>query len=213
MPARSVRQTGSRAGQLRIVHGLFSFTVALVLAGCQWGASAPRVSHTIPASVQAPHTISRLVVLYPATSVRDLRDAYSRLEADAFTLKSQRPWMRIVDRRHLPAIVREQQFQLRGMVSEDTAVHLGRMLGVDAALVYQIEGPSLRDIVLARFSGDVSPIVITSKIILVETAEVVFHNVVTSPIPPSPDSLASDVRGALERAVVRTSSDLQYAFQ
>jgi hypothetical protein len=153
------------------------------------------------------------VVLYPATSVRDVRDAYSRLEADAFTLKAIRPSIRIVDRRHLPAIVREQQFQLRGMVSEDTAVHLGKVLGVDAALVYQIEGPTFRDIVLARFSGEVPPVVITSKIILVETAEVVFHNVVTSAIPPTTDSLTSDVRGALERAVIRTTSDLRLAFQ
>jgi hypothetical protein len=187
--------------------------LALLVGGCQSGPTSSSISNTIPQSARAPRSIERLVVLYPAASSREVRDAYSQLEAEAFTLKDERPSLRIVDRRHLPAIIREQQFQLRGMVAEDTAIHVGRVLGVDSVLVYHIEGPSLRDVVFARFSGDVPPIVITSKVIMVESAEVVFHNVVTTAIEPARDPLHTQVRTALQRAVARTASDLSRAFR
>jgi hypothetical protein len=183
-----------------------------VLQGC---ASDQRieVTQTVSPSVRAPSSIQRIVVLYPTTSSHDLRDAYTQLEAAVFKLKEERPSLRIVDRRHLPAIIREQQFQLRGMVSEDTAVHVGRVLGVDSVVIYHIEGPSLRDVVFARFSGDMPPIVISSKVVIVESAEVVFHNVVTTVVEPASDPLHTHVRTALERAIARTAADLLQAFR
>jgi len=187
--------------------------VAVVLEGCASDQYVAQTSQTISPSVRAPLSIQRMVVLYPTTSQRDLRDAYTRLEAAVFKLKEERPSLRIVDRRYLPAIIREQQFQLGGMVSEDTAVQVGRVLGVDSVLIYHIEGPSLRDVVFARFSGDVPPIVISSKVIIVESAEVVFHNVVTTGVEPARDPLHTHVRTALERAIARTSADLLRAFQ
>jgi hypothetical protein len=153
------------------------------------------------------------VVLYPSTASREVREAYNRLEAELFKLKEHRPSLRIVDRQHLPAVIREQQFQLRGLVSEETAVRLGRILGVEAAVVYQIEGPSFRDIVHARFSGVVPPVVITTKVILVESAEVVFHNVVTSPVAATAEAPSMEAHAALQRAVARTAMDLRFAFQ
>jgi hypothetical protein len=193
--------------------GASGLLLTVLLGGCQSLPASPTVSNTVPESFKAPQIIHRLVVLYPATTNRDVRDAYSRLEAEVFTLKDSRPDLRVVDRLHLPAILREQQFQMRGEVSEDTAVRVGRVLGVDAVLLYQVEGPTLRDVVLARFSGDVPPVVITSRVILVETAEVAFHNVVTSPVLPVPESIQSEVRAALQRAITRTTSDLRLAFR
>jgi hypothetical protein len=187
--------------------------LAVLLSGCQSLPPSPSVSNTVPETLKAPQKIHRLVVLYPATANRDVRDAYNRLEAELFKLKDSRPDLKIVDRLHLPAILREQQFQLRGVVSEDTAVRVGRVLGVDAVLLYQVEGPTLRDVVLARFSGDVPPVVITSRVILVETAEVAFHNVVTSPVVAAPESLQTEMRAALQRAVTRTAVDLHLAFR
>ena len=45
----------------------------------------------------------------------------------------------------MPAIVAEQRFQVEGLVSEESAVRIGRMLGVDSVLMYRIDGSTLRD--------------------------------------------------------------------
>jgi hypothetical protein len=196
-----------------LAQSLWLVVVLAVAMGCQSTAGVSQVFQTVSPSARAPLSITRIMVLYPTTSSREVRDAYSQLEAEVFKLKEQRPSLRIVDRRDLPAIIREQQFQLRGMVSEDTAIHVGRVLGVDAVLIYQIEGPTLRDVVFARFSGAVPPVVITSKVIMVESAEVVFHNVVTTAVEPASDPLQTQVRVALQRAIVRTAADLRQAFR
>jgi hypothetical protein len=200
-----------------IRHLTHAVVLAALLSGCQsWHApAAPDVSNTVPESLRAPQIIQRVVVLYPSASNREVRDAYSHLEAEVFRLKDARPSLRVVDRLHLPAILREQEFQLRGVVSDDTAVRVGRVLGVNAVLLYHVEGPTLRDVVLAKFSGDMPPVVITSKVIIVETAEVAFLNVVTSPILPGAESIQSQsqVRAALNRAIARTAEDLRHAFR
>jgi hypothetical protein len=202
-------------GGLAVLPGQLglALVLSLMLGGCQSGPASFGVSNTVPSSVRAPWTISRIVVLYPEAASREVRDSYSRLDAEVFKLKAERPSLRIVDRRHLPSIIREQEFQLRGMVSEDTAIRVGRVLGVDSVLVYHIEGPTLRDVVFARFSGDVPPIVITSKVIMVESAEVVYHNVVSTAIEPATEPLHTQVRAALQRAIARTASDLRQAFR
>ena len=45
----------------------------------------------------------------------------------------------------MPAIIAEQRFQVEGLVSEESAVRIGRMLGVDSVLMYRIDGSTLRD--------------------------------------------------------------------
>lgn len=63
----------------------------------------------------------------------------------AFQLKTNRPNLRIIDRSQMPASVAEQRFQVGGLVSEESAVRIGRMLGVDSVLIYRIDGPTLRE--------------------------------------------------------------------
>lgn len=197
-----------------------------VFAGCQSTAppvlQGPTVLKTVPPSLQVPFTVERLAVLYPKTSIRELLDAYHRLEGAAFRLKEQRPSLRIVDRFELQTILGEQRFQFEGSVSEESAVRLGRLLGVDSVLLYRIEGPTFRDRVLARYYGDLPPFTVTSKIIMIESAEVVFHNVVTSPVVGVRDALSPSavessmppaVRAALERGVAQTTEDLWHAFR
>ena len=118
-------------------------SVVLVLlcgiVGCQSGhprvVAAPTLQNTVPASLQVPATVQRLAVLHPKTSSRELRDAYARLEGAAFLLKEQRPSLRIVDRSYLSQILDEQRFQAGGSVSDDTAIRIGRLLGVDSVLL------------------------------------------------------------------------------
>lgn len=130
--------------------------------------------------------------------------------------------MRIIDRFNLQAVLDEQRFQSSGVVSDETAIRLGHLLGVDSVLLYRVEGPTWRDHVLARSGIDLPPFVVTSKIIRVESAEVVFHNVVTIPIEgpgERPFSLFREaqmsptVREALDRGIAQTIADLQHAFR
>lgn len=197
-----------------------------LLIGCDIAAPHTRhplgVWNTVPSSIQVPITIERLAILYPKTYNRIVMDAYARLEGAAFQLKEERPRLRIVDRFHLPTIMDEQRLQLGGTVSEQTAISVGRLLGVDSVLLFNIEGPTVRDHTIARFTGDLAPFTLTSKIIRVESAEVVFHNVVTSRVetfggwmPPvfSDSHMPPVVRAAVDRGVAQTIADLRHAFR
>jgi hypothetical protein len=147
-------------------------------------------------------------------------EAYARLEGAAFQLKQQRPDLKIVDRYNLPLLLDEHRFQWTGSVSEDSAIRLGRLLGVDSVLIYRIDGPTIRDRFFARHSSELPPITVLSKIIRVESAEVVYHNVVTARADEGGGWSLSDSldvqrvnRTALERGIRQTVSDLRQAFQ
>ncbi|MGH7260992.1 MAG: hypothetical protein ACREI9_09965, partial [Nitrospiraceae bacterium] len=93
---------------------------------------------------------------------------------------------------------------------------------VDSVLFYLIQGPTVRDRVLAKLYGELAPYTVVSKIIRVESAEVVYHNVVTAPVVRGNESLSSFVsvfqqessfRAALENGIARTIADLKHAFR
>lgn len=197
-----------------------------LLVGCQTAAPHADITSpvftTVPSSLRVPVNVERLAILYPKTYRQELMEAYARLESSVFQLKEQRPFLRIVDRFHLAAILGEQRLQVGGLVQDETAIRLGRLLGVDSVLLYRIDGPSLHDRLLARYYGNLPPFVVTSKIVRVESAEVVFHNVVTIPVGrpgiPAPSFFGdphSDLhaREALERGVAQTVADLRHAFR
>jgi hypothetical protein len=176
----------------------------------------PLAVFTIPPDVQ------RLAVMYPRGANPEWSSAYSRLEGAAFQLKAHRPTLRIVDRSHMPTVFTEQRFQVGGLVSDESAVRIGQMLGVDSVLIYRIDGPTLRDRFWARQHRDLPPITVTSKIIRVESAEVVYYNVVTAWVEGADGSgwsLSDNVdyqrwsREALDRGIIQTVSDLRRAFQ
>jgi hypothetical protein len=122
----------------------------------------------------------------------------------------------------MPTVFTEQRFQAGGLVSDESAVRIGQMLGVDSVLIYRIDGPTLRDRLWARQHQDLPPITVTSKIIRVESAEVVYLNVVTARVDEADGSrwsLSDNVdyqrwsREALDRGIMQTVVDLQRAFQ
>ena len=208
-------------------RGVAAWSILLLLspplAGCQTAPTfPPPVWNTIAPSLRIPVNVERLAVLYPKTYNRELLDAYARLAGATFQLKEQRPSLHIVERFDLPTIRGEQSFQLSGAVSEGTAVGLGHLFGADSILLYQIEGPTIRDRVLAKLYGGLPPFTVTSKVIRVESAEVVYLNVVTAPVSPGNDSFPSFVtnsrydlsfQAALNRGIAQTIVDLQHAFR
>lgn len=107
-------------------------------------------------------------------------------------------------------------------MSDDSALSIGQMLGADSVLLYWIDGPTLRDRFMARRPSQIRPITVTTKIIRVESAEVVYHNVVIAKMEEQRYgdwSLSDNLdyyqlsRDALERSIVQTVVDLQRAFE
>ncbi|HSF68349.1 MAG TPA: hypothetical protein VLA67_13085 [Nitrospiraceae bacterium] len=178
-------------------------------------------SRSEPSVLPIPADVLQMAVLYPRGGTSDWSSAYGRLEEAAFQLKTFRPNLRIIDRSHMQVIVSEQRFQVGGLVSEDSAIRIGQMLGVDSVLIYRIDGPTLRDRFFARQHRDLPPVTITSKIIRVESGEVVYHNVVTAHTDETEDSgwsLSDNVdyhrwsREVLDRGIMQTVRDLHSAF-
>lgn len=59
-------------------------------------------------------------------------------KVSAYTLEAltaiQDPFLRVVDREHMEAIIKEQQLQLSGIIDENTAVKVGSLVGAQALL-------------------------------------------------------------------------------
>ena len=151
-----------------------------------------------------------------------MADAYNRLEGATFQLKVHRPDLKIVDRFHLPIVLEEHRFQLAAAVADDSAIRIGRVLGVDSVLIYRIDGPSNRDRMWARSHLDLPPVTVTSKVIRVESAEVLYHRVVVARIEDSTswrwsptDSLDYQrlSREAIARGIMQTVSELGRALE
>ena len=208
-----------------IRRGGMVFLMALSLAGCQSSslpAASPLVVRTIGQSLTIPVDVQRIAVFYPRSSNSDFLEAYQRLEGANFQLKILRPTLKVVDRFHLLAVITEQRLQNAGAVADDSAVRVGHLLGVDSVLLYSIDGPTLRDRLFAHVPSHVRPITVTTKIIRVESAEIVYFNVVTARMDDGErwDWSSSDnwdyqelSRAALERGIIQTVSDLQRAFE
>lgn len=169
-----------------------------------------------------PDDVQRIAVFYPRSSNPDYSEAYRWLEGAAFQLKRQRPALRIVDRVNVPILRSEQQFQSGGAVTDEGAVRIGQLLGVDSVLLYSIDGPTWRDRLLANRPSGIRPVTVTSKIVRVETAEVIYHNVVTSRMDDGDhggwyllDHIDAQQLGrdALDRGIRQTVFDLQRAFE
>jgi hypothetical protein len=203
------------------VRRLISLIFLSVLIGCQNvplpSSSGPDIVSTVPSVIQIPFTIERLAIFYPETYDRRFLNAYLRLEGGTFQLKELRPSLKVVERFDLRRLLEEQRFQLSGAVSDETAVRLGRLLGVDGVALYRVEGPSNTDRVLARVLGGIPPVVVISKIIMIENAEVVFLNAVTVPVDITIDKalsyMDSQLQIALDRGVAQTIADLRHAFR
>lgn len=201
----------------------FMAGLLISVAGCQTGppaASVPSVPTPIPLLI--PRDVQRIAVLYPKSTSPDMADAYNRLEGATFQLKAYRPNLKIVDRFHLPVVQQEHRLQLEGMVAEDSAIRIGRVLGVDTVLIYRIDGPSNRDRMWARSHRDLPPVTVTSKVIRVESAEVLYHRVVVTRIEDSAAwgwSLTDSVdyqrlsREAVEQGIAQTVAELGRALE
>lgn len=199
-----------------------SLTCAVLLSGCQTPPPPVVTAISPPLGPAIPSHVRRIAVFYPIANERDVAYGYAKLEQAVLLVKHQRPWVRVVERRHLTAVIHEQRLQLTAQFSDDSAVHVGRMLGADSIVVFHIDGPSWRDRLLARMHGTMPPVVISSKVVEVETGEVLYHDmVIRTPMPGSRgwDAYASDfelqplLRSSLEQSVSEAIVNLIEAFR
>jgi hypothetical protein len=95
------------------------------------------------------------------------------------------------------------------------------MLGIDSVVIFNIEMPGIRERALARLYGNLPPVVVTSKLIKIETGEVLYYNVVASTIPDpqggwsgfgNEELIQPAILSALDRGLRRTVEDLHRAF-
>jgi len=179
--------------------------------------SVATVTSTVPQSSFVPGSIKRLAVFYPKASMKALADAYLRLEGATFQLKEERPSLKIVERVNLSTIREELRLQSSGVTSDESAIRLGQILGVDGILVYHISCSSPTSQLLSRFSGVASPISVMSKILSVETGEVLYDNVVTTQARDFSPFRSYDLKPlqllALDRGMEQTITDLRHAFR
>lgn len=199
-----------------------AIVAAMALPACR--ADAPLTAQPLPGPPPppVPRHVSRVAVWYPVNHERDVAHGYARLEQAVLELKRQRPWVRVVDRRHLTAVTAEQRLQLSGPFADESAVHVGRLLGADSIVVFHIDGPSWRDRLLARMHGTMPPVVVSSKLVQVETGEVLYHDmVVAAPNPgrQSWDAYSSDfelqplLQSTFEQSVTKAIVNLHEAFR
>jgi hypothetical protein len=167
---------------------------------------------------QIPASVARLAILFPHATDPSIKSTYLDLEAHSFRLKALRPELQFVDRTLLQALRQEQKFQLSGSVSDQTAIRLGQLLGADSILHYHVERPTWLDQMRARFSGQLPPVRVFSKVIRVETGEVLFHHMVSVQSRELSDdesysSVAPLVHAAVKKGVGKTLQALQLAFR
>jgi hypothetical protein len=163
-----------------------------------------------------------LAVWYPPTWEQDVVYGYSRLEQAAFELKKQRAWIKIVERRNIELLTDEQRLQVSGRVADDSAMGVGKLLGADSVLCFRVDMPSWRDRLMARFNGRMPPIVVSSKIISVESGEVLYHDTViaiATPLSGKWSDYAIDyelqpaLRSALDHALSGAIAHLNQSFR
>lgn len=183
---------------------------------------SPSSIDTVMMSQRVPQAVRRLAVWYPPTSEQEMLYGYSQLEHATFRLKTLRSWVKIVERRDLNQLTDEQRWQLSGRIGDDSAVGIGRWLGADSMVLFRIEGPTMRERMLARFYGRMPPFVISSKIISVESGEVLYHDIVTAMVTPQAGEwgdYASDyelqpaLHAALDRALSMAIAHLTQSFR
>lgn len=197
------------------------FVGGVLVAACQ-SAPAPADLHMSGSLIQEPisHDVRRLAVFYPPEP--EWAHAYLTLEQAVFRLKGQRPELLVVSRGDMRPLADEVFLHVSGRVSDDTAVRIGHMLGADSIVLFQIEGPRWRERLLARMYGSMPPILVVSKIVRIQTGEILYHDLVSSPAVPGADGweeFGSDyelqpvLRSALERGLAAAINHLHQAFR
>lgn len=109
-----------------------------------------------------PDDIGKMAVIPFVESISNENDAFSNYFADELiTAFIQESWgsLDIYERTQVNQLMEEAQFAATGMISEDTAVELGKMIGVDA-------------LVIGTFTKVGDRVRINSRLVVIETGQI-----------------------------------------
>ncbi len=159
-----------------MVSGCFTPATMAVLQGPQNYAKSPNfdLSRTW-----------RIAVLPPTTGTSPGSAPEQGLYDYAGIVLMRTGKFQVVDRTQVDALLDEQQFSYSGVVDAGTAARLGKMLGAEAVMTTRIN--SLKHDDFFEDEPDYREAVVTTRIISVETAEVLY----------SAEGQGSDFEGAL----------------
>lgn len=207
----------SRIGKTGVLLGL---SLGIVfLSGCV------TATQSKPIETIAKHdSIHRIIVFVPTKKVEPHFTAgYAYLNANS-SETMQKCGVTVVDR--TMSTREEIEFQHRSQVSDTTLVSLGKTLGADSILTYQITGPSRYEqqqlsMYYRSTSGNyprptVPPVTILAKIINVETSELLWNHIEVFDFSPR----TFDFKGMFDNnkrdvgaAVMKTSQVMLEALQ
>lgn len=181
--------------------------ITLPLIACHVPSPIPisEVWSSAPETVSIPAHVQYLAVFHPNVSVRSIADGYLRLEGIVFRLRDLRPALHILERQQLDHLLLVQQQELRAGLIEERALRVARLLGLDALVFFEIHS--------YRNDPEAAQITITSKLVNLESGEVLFQSVVLSRAGRTPGTVERwATQLALDQAIAQTASDLQHAF-
>jgi hypothetical protein len=166
--------------------------------------------------------VNRLAIWYPRTSENEVAYGYARLAQAVFEAKKHRPWLKVLERRDIGVVNNELDLQVTGRVSDETAISIGRWLGADSVVLFRIESPTWRDRLYARMYERMPPITILSKVLSVESGELLYQDIVAShALPPTGrwEDYRTDadvqlgLRSALDQALTVAVQHLEQSLQ
>jgi len=99
-----------------------------------------------------------------------------QLEHTVFGISRLRPPIELVERRNLDVALQELRIQASGLVRDSDFVGIGRMIGADHVLSYEIVCTDREAIERMKIEGGTIRATISGKIINVQTGAVVYHD-------------------------------------
>lgn len=162
----------------RIIKRIYiSLIVFGSISGCG-GNPEPRLEFNQILSL--PHTVAILM-----SEERDflfnnealMQHAYDRLESKTWQVLTKRGGVRVLERRNLETIRKEQHLQHLYAMDEESAVRIGGLVGAQGVLVYRIRMPSWRDRFLVE--EELLPITFGGRLLDVETGTVLWSESLT----------------------------------
>lgn len=101
------------------------------------------------------------------SSIEEIFYSLPRLKAD----------LKLLERDKIAKILSELEFQMSGLVADNEAVRVGRMLGADHIVLYEFSTASDNDIRKIQMRGGSFVSIIRIKMINVETSEIVYDHI------------------------------------
>ena len=99
----------------------------------------------------------------------------TEMESATYNLKHFFPHLEIVERTRIDVAIKELEFQGSGLVRDDNFIGVGRMLGADHVLIYQVTANSDADIKYIQRRGGFLRGIASGKLIRVQTGTAVFQ--------------------------------------